>query len=252
MIRTIADLELLRESVDVEAKAAQGRYGQGDGSLEVLGLANPEKVRTELWNGLNNPQKVNANLLGEGAIESLQEMFGAGFAALEANERLALATAFLEGQVNNARLQQITGLHAADLTRLLGKLVAGGYLSRDGRGRGSHYRLGTEATELGSEGSESSTEPSELPAGLRESLEQAFADLRGSRKAPKERVRQAILEACRHGFIPLRELARLLGRKPDTLRLLYLPELLASGELEARYPEHPKHPNQAYRTREGA
>jgi DNA-binding IclR family transcriptional regulator len=71
-----------------------------------------------------------------------------------------VATAFLEGQVNNAQLQQITGLHAANLTRLIGKPVAGGYLSRDGRGRGSHYRLSTETTEL--------------PAGLRESLEQAL------------------------------------------------------------------------------
>ncbi len=90
-LRSMADLELLRESVDLECKLALGRDGLGalpeefwptysafantDGGVVVLGvrekqqqfsvegIANVAKVRKELFDGLNNRQKVSANLL---------------------------------------------------------------------------------------------------------------------------------------------------------------------------------------------
>lgn len=90
-IQTIADLELLRESVDLECKLALGRDGLGalpedfwptysafantEGGVVVLGvrekhgqftiegIANVAKVRRELFDSLNNRQKVSANLL---------------------------------------------------------------------------------------------------------------------------------------------------------------------------------------------
>lgn len=90
-IQSIADLELLRESVDLECKLAVGRDGLGalpedfwptysafantDGGVVVLGvrekqgqftiegIANIAKVRKELFDSLNNRQKVSANLL---------------------------------------------------------------------------------------------------------------------------------------------------------------------------------------------
>ncbi|NOY26427.1 MAG: hypothetical protein GXP62_11195 [Oligoflexia bacterium] len=89
---TLDDLDLLREGWDFEAKLAQGRDGQGqlprsfwetysamananggqvvlglkenaDGSLDVRGLANPAKVERDLWNTLENRNKVSVNLL---------------------------------------------------------------------------------------------------------------------------------------------------------------------------------------------
>lgn len=86
------DLETLREGWEFEAKLAAGRDGQGavpeslwetysamanteggvivlgakelpDGSLQLQGIADIEKVERDLWNLLQNPQKVNANLL---------------------------------------------------------------------------------------------------------------------------------------------------------------------------------------------
>ena len=89
---TLDDLLSLREGWDFEAKAAQGRDGRGalpksfwetcsamansegglialgiregaDRSLEVLGLADPQRVDTDLWNLLGNRQKVSANVL---------------------------------------------------------------------------------------------------------------------------------------------------------------------------------------------
>lgn len=90
-VESLEDLSLLRESVSLECKLACGRDGKGalpedfwptysamanaDGGAVVLGLRerkgqfepvgidNVEKVRTELFNNLNNRQKVSVNLL---------------------------------------------------------------------------------------------------------------------------------------------------------------------------------------------
>lgn len=98
-IESIADLELLRESVDLECKLAAGRDDQGalpedfwptysafantEGGVVVLGvrekqqqfllegIANVAKVRKELFDGLNNRQKVSANLLTDASVREV-------------------------------------------------------------------------------------------------------------------------------------------------------------------------------------
>ena len=91
-IDSLEDIAALRESVDVECKLAQGRDGKGalpkefwptysafantqggdiflgvrersGGRFELAGVADPHKVLDDLWTGLNNPQKVSANVL---------------------------------------------------------------------------------------------------------------------------------------------------------------------------------------------
>jgi predicted HTH transcriptional regulator len=90
-LQTLEDLSLLRESIDLECKAAQGADGQGEvpkdfwptysamanahggvvllglteksGVFRVAGLANVAKVRADLFNNLNNVGKVSVNLL---------------------------------------------------------------------------------------------------------------------------------------------------------------------------------------------
>lgn len=97
---TLADLHLLRESVELECKLAQGQNGQGEvpkdfwptysamantqggvvllgvreknGIFTAEGLSNPTKVRSDLFNNLNNPGKVSANLLSDADVEELQ------------------------------------------------------------------------------------------------------------------------------------------------------------------------------------
>lgn len=92
-IQSIADLELLRESVDFECKLAAGRDGKGvvpedfwptysafanteggavllgvrekQGRFDVEGIANIAKVRKELFDALNNRNKVSVNLLSD-------------------------------------------------------------------------------------------------------------------------------------------------------------------------------------------
>ena len=98
-IRSHADLALLRESVDLECKLAAGRDGQGavpedfwptysafantEGGVVVLGLrerqghftaegiANVAKVRKELFDALNNREKVSANLLNDQTVREV-------------------------------------------------------------------------------------------------------------------------------------------------------------------------------------
>jgi len=98
-IESIADLELLRESVDLECKLAAGRDGKGtlpedfwptyssfanteggmvllgvrekQGQFSIEGVADIAKVRKELFDGLNNRQKVSVNLLTDASVREV-------------------------------------------------------------------------------------------------------------------------------------------------------------------------------------
>ena len=96
------ELDELREGWDFEAKLATGQNGEGglpqtiwetysamantrggkillgvkerkkDGSLEVKGIQNIRKVEMDLWNLLENPEKVSTNLLSKSDVEIFQ------------------------------------------------------------------------------------------------------------------------------------------------------------------------------------
>ncbi len=98
-IQSIADLQLLRESVELECKLAVGRDGKGalpedfwptyssfantDGGVVVLGvrekqgefsiqgIVNVAKVRKELFDGLSNRQKISVNLLTDAQVREV-------------------------------------------------------------------------------------------------------------------------------------------------------------------------------------
>jgi ATP-dependent DNA helicase RecG len=55
--------------------------------------------------------------------------------------RQGSVTADLERTVDNARMRQITGGHAADITRVLQGLVGKKALAQEGQGRWTRYRL---------------------------------------------------------------------------------------------------------------
>lgn len=95
-LQSLDDLSLLAESVELECKLAQGQDGKGElpkdfwstysafanthggvvllgvrekqGQFSVAGIENFEKVRTELFNNLNNPGKVSVNLLSDNDV----------------------------------------------------------------------------------------------------------------------------------------------------------------------------------------
>lgn len=96
---TLEDLDLLRETNELECKLAQGQNGQGEvpkdfwptysamanahggavllgvrekeGVFTIAGLFNPAKVRMDLFNTLNNPGKVSTNLLTDANVQEL-------------------------------------------------------------------------------------------------------------------------------------------------------------------------------------
>jgi ATP-dependent DNA helicase RecG len=98
-IQSIVDLELLRESVDLECKLAAGRDGKGavpedfwptyssfantEGGMVLLGVkekqeqfsvegvADIARVRKELFDALNNRQKVSVNLLTDDSVREV-------------------------------------------------------------------------------------------------------------------------------------------------------------------------------------
>jgi predicted HTH transcriptional regulator len=98
-IQSVSDLTLLRESVDLECKLAAGRDGQGalpedfwptysafantaggvvvlgvrekQGQFSVEGVGNVAKVRKDLFDLLNNRQKVSTNLLNDAAVREV-------------------------------------------------------------------------------------------------------------------------------------------------------------------------------------
>ncbi len=81
------------------------------------------------------------DLLPEGAINRLHEIFGNRFDELDRLERLILATALTEQVVTHQRMVEITTEHAHDLTLAFQALTKSGLLVTSGRGRGTVYCL---------------------------------------------------------------------------------------------------------------
>lgn len=109
-ITSESDLLLLRESLDLECKLANGKDGQGavpedfwktysafantsggvvvlgvrekQGIFTIAGIPNVAKVRKELFDTLNNPNKVSVNLLDDSKVQEI-EVEGKSILAIE-------------------------------------------------------------------------------------------------------------------------------------------------------------------------
>lgn len=211
------------------------------------------------------------------ALAELESRFGPTFNAMSDVERLALVAAHLEGQVTNARLQQMTEEHPAEITKVLQGLAARHFLDQAGRKRGAYYRLAgarqpsllglfeferlpasTETSIASTKTSVASTE-SDLASTengehvIEASLPEPATVVRDTRRVRRtEEMDSAILALCTGRWLTLRQLAEVLHRTPRTLKNNYLRRLIREGRLEYRYPETPTHQQQAYRTAEHA
>lgn len=72
--------------------------------------------------------------------------------------------------------------------------------------------------------------------------------VRAKKRAQPSEINDCILAICQHGYIPLRQLAEVMNRSQETLRVHYLKALIDSGKLSYRYPSSPNHPSQEYKT----
>ena len=222
------------------------------------------------------------SLLPPEALERLRVRFGRSFESLGRDEVLAVVTAEVEGQVSNARLQQLTDSHPRELTQVLRGLVERGLLVPDGRtvarvyrtrkatsaggplpgledgghtatGQGEASSPRSEASSPRSEASSPRSEPSspqcETSSGQIETRSEGDrADAPAWRSTSETRSR--ILELCRGRFLSSAEIGAGLDRNFKNLRWRHISPLVEQGLLELRYPDRPSHRDQGYRTRD--
>jgi len=82
-----------------------------------------------------------------------------------------------------------------------------------------------------------------------ERLRKIIEAIDGKRKVPATVMEDTILNLCQEDYMSLRDIAGILRRTSDTLRIHYLNGMVKSGKLELRYSDKPSHPDQGYRTR---
>jgi ATP-dependent DNA helicase RecG len=194
-------------------------------------------------------------------------------------EQLALVAARHSGEIDNLTLRSLTGLHAADTTRVLRGLRDRNLLQMIGVGRATRYELSPAAHSALVEVTNAAGAPA-LPGGhttgsevsdANSGVNEANSEVNGSssqvngsssanvhellleiarplRERPRlnPATRDNILVAlCDQQPLSLRELARLTGRKDTSLRDV-LRALVATGRLVFLYPAQPNHPQQKY------
>ena len=259
----------------------------GSGVPKIFRAWKEQHWRRPIFEEVAVPEHVEVSLpmvslFPEWALEELDQRFGAAFHTMRETERLAVATALVEGQVTNRRLQDLTPIHPTEITQVLRGLVEAGYLVPDGKsGSGRYYTLALprgDAPPLASDieltvghasGSSSPTEsltgtdgsPTESPTETGESLTGTDPDqlplfseederlvaiatpIKG-RKLPRGIVAETIVRLAGVRKLTRKEIAALIGKSRRTVDE-YVAELVASGEL-APTEESESSPNQAY------
>jgi hypothetical protein len=85
-----------------------------------------------------------------------------------------------------------------------------------------------------------------LDEALLRELRQIAARTGGSGKVPHEDMCSVVCLLCRHRYLTIKVLARLLSRKEDYLRQRVLNPMVSEGLLARAFPTTPNHPSQAY------
>lgn len=201
------------------------------------------------------------------SLQRLQALFGKKYQRFNQHEIQALVTADIEGAVDNARLRQITGAHAADMTRMLQDLVGKKALIQEGQGRWTRYSLpafpdsihknsdsvhkrldsvhkGGESVHMDSD----SVHKGKLELGELERLTSIAAPARRNRRLSPREMERVILRLCQGVWLTRKQLADFLQRNPDGLRSRFLTSMVAHGLLRLRYPNKPNRTDQAYTT----
>jgi len=83
-----------------------------------------------------------------------------------------------------------------------------------------------------------------------EMLKNMVSDISEKGKVTRETMITALLKICKDKFLSLREMAEILNRKSETLRIHYVNQLVADSKLVLLYPDKARHPNQRYKTSE--
>jgi ATP-dependent DNA helicase RecG len=214
------------------------------------------------------------SMIPEEVIGVLKELVGDEYATLPELERIALALAHRFGEIRNKDIQQYKNEHPRTIGECLKRLVQKGWLQQSGRSRGTSYTLSScqdtdqlsllpssehsavdsEHSAVDSEhsavDSEHSAVDSEHSASDKDNqlLFDIAEPIRSQGRSDPQLLRDIVLQLCFGRYLSLRQLAKFLGRSSDTVRTHYITPLVSEELLELRYPDQPKHSQQAYRT----
>ena len=247
----------------------------GSGYPTILGAWQGQHWRPPSLTESFSPEYVvldlsTASLLPERILGRSRSQFGAAFDELEGPARTAVATAAIEGQVTNGRLQEILDIHPSELTQLLGSLVESGFLVPHGQGRWTRYTLAPESVgqhrlfdpldtghkegDTGISGLNTAHKAGDTghsgPGWLSPFVPMTRA-VRDTDRATPADVEAALVSALQRAaeldtYLTTKDLAALLNRKVPTVRR-YL-KRLDDNDIETRYPGR-QAPGQGYRSR---
>src|SRR5262249_12044712 len=164
-------------------------------------------------------------------------------------EQLALVHAKHNGHVDNATLSRLSGMHPADITKVLIGLRDQDFLQKVSSGRYARYELGSRAITGRSIPNTANRRRKSVETDspdLWNELLKIGAPIRAQRSVKITLIQLAVVSLCSRTPLSSRELAKLLGRKPRYLGSKVLSPLVASGMLGYLYPETPMHSFQKY------
>jgi ATP-dependent DNA helicase RecG len=165
----------------------------------------------------------------------------------------ALLHSHRSGQVDNASLRSLIGLDTLGASQVLRRLRDRGLLELHPAGSHSFYTLTPRLRQEGIEASDRGEQPAdwgEQPADWGEQNEpalQAAITALGERPR-KQRLRSVLQQLCMGEWRTPAWLALQLNMDARKLSERHLSPMVASGELQRRFPETPTHAEQAYRT----
>jgi ATP-dependent DNA helicase RecG len=222
------------------------------------------------------------SMISENIEQEIRSVVGEDYSALDPFERTILMLSHRYGAISNKDIQHYCKEHPRDIGAKLSQFVATGWLIKCGQGSGTRYQWPIKVNHpfpdewqnnsIESNNSPSSSEhllpssehlppssehlppssehlpPSSEQDEQETSLLQIALPIRNSgKKASRTIMEETILALCEIDWLTLRNLARLLDRKPDYLRNHYIAQMLKDGRLQAKMPGIPNHPGQAYR-----
>ena len=213
------------------------------------------------------------SLMPKEAFDSLREKIGAPFDGLAQGERIALATALIEGDVTNTRMQDLLPDHPSDITKMLRGLVERGLIDTENQRRWTRYRLpaaiaaphdlfATAPPNRGSysphkginsprtegdsphngDNSPHTDKDSVLDDAEIDALRYLAEPVSMQKRASPAKLRAVILALCRGRYLTAEQLSTLCNRDVKGLRDKTLSKMVTEGALRFRHPDAPNRP----------
>jgi ATP-dependent DNA helicase RecG len=161
-------------------------------------------------------------------------------------EQLALVHVKHHGEIDNASLAKLTGMHPADVSRVLVSLRDRQFLERRGTGRPVKYEAGARLTIKPLVARKPDSPLISISPDVWERLLEMGEPMRFQAPVKLEMMKDMIVQLCAQAPLSSNELAVLVGRKRHYLQERIISVLVKSKRLRFLYPQAPNSQNQRY------